>query len=85
VRRLPPTLPEEIIKKLLEPYMPKLKFLYLARGDPGLGPFCYSRCYLSFSDRDSMIKFSKEFDGHGFRNAQGMSRPRPTRTHTPKS
>ena len=72
VRHLPPALPEHVLRKLLEPYMDQVNLFYYAKGDPGMEKFWYARCYLSFQSSESMVKFARDFDGHRFRNAQGM-------------
>ena len=71
VRRLPPALPEHILLKVLEQHMPHVDFFYYATGDPSLEKNCFSRCYMNFKTYEAMVKFSQEFDGHRFRNAQG--------------
>ena len=73
IRRLPPNLPEEVLMKVLAPFLDNVDFSYFTTGDPSLEKNSFSRCYLNFKDRESMKDFSKRFDGHRFRNAQGKS------------
>eukprot|EP01147_Barroeca_monosierra_P010140 gene10140-2305_t len=72
VRRLPPALPEHIFLKSIEPFQDQITDFYYIIGDKTLENNCFARAYMKFKTRESMVSFAAMYDGHIFRNKQGV-------------
>ena len=89
VRRLPPALPREAFIKSIEAFSGQCEDFEYVIGDErcsrhrlrsnrlmflhSLGEHCYARAYLTFKTTDIAAAFSRAYDGHRFRNAQGLN------------
>ncbi|EED84142.1 predicted protein [Postia placenta Mad-698-R] len=76
VRRLPPNLPENIFWQSVEPWVREdtvtWKAYYLGKSKKRLNKEnISSRAYIAFKNEDVLATFSKEYDGHVFRDKAG--------------
>ncbi|KAI3637293.1 hypothetical protein MIR68_004618 [Amoeboaphelidium protococcarum] len=73
VRRLPSNLPESVFKTTILQWMSKVNYFRYCPGSLGSeGAIQHSRAYLNFVDSQSVIEFSRVFNGWQFRNKQGQ-------------
>ncbi|KAI3645817.1 hypothetical protein MP228_008745 [Amoeboaphelidium protococcarum] len=73
VRRLPPNLPESAFKTTIQQWMSRVNYFRYCPGSlVSEGVNQHSRAYLNFVDSQSVIEFSRVFNGWQFRNKQGQ-------------
>ncbi|KAJ3275022.1 hypothetical protein HDV01_001528 [Terramyces sp. JEL0728] len=74
IRRLPPSLPEEVFKSSVDKWIDKLKFYQYFPGKLAKSQnkeSVYSRAYFSFDDLNILLEFCKSYNGHTFVDGKG--------------
>ncbi|KAJ8700820.1 hypothetical protein PTI98_003810 [Pleurotus ostreatus] len=76
VRRLPPNLPEDIFWQSVQAWVTEdtvtWKVYYLGKASKRLNKENVpSRAYIAFKDEETLMTFSREYDGHIFRDKSG--------------
>ncbi|XP_055602599.1 regulator of nonsense transcripts 3B [Uranotaenia lowii] len=74
IRRLPPSMDEETLRKQIEP-IPDHEDFYFVSGDWSLGKNASSRAYISFTRTEDIFLFRDKFDGYIFVDSKGVEYP----------
>lgn len=70
IRRLPPTMTEEVFLEQISP-IPDNDFFYYVKGDIRVGVPTFSRAYINFVNQEDIFTFQDKFDGYIFLDQKG--------------
>nr|CAG4649254.1 EOG090X04G9 [Scapholeberis mucronata] len=74
VRRLPPTMTEEIFIEQISP-LPENDLFYFVKGEQHVGVPNFSRAYINFLNIEEIFTFQEKFDGYVFLDEKGVEYP----------
>jgi len=70
IRRLPPTMTEEIFLEQISP-IPENDLFYYVKGEHHVGVPTFSRAYINFINQEEIFTFQDKFDGYVFLDQRG--------------
>lgn len=71
IRRLPPTMTEEMFIKQIEP-LPEHDYFYFVAADWSLGHVATARAYINFVEQEDIFLFRDKWDGYVFVDGKGV-------------
>lgn len=74
VRRLPPTMTEDIFLEQISP-LPENDLFYFVKGEQHVGVPNFSRAYINFLNMEEIFTFQEKFDGYVFLDEKGVEYP----------
>lgn len=74
IRRLPPTMTEEVFLEQISP-LPDNDFFYFVKGEQQFGVPTFSRAYINFLNLEEIFTFQDKFDGYVFLDQKGTEYP----------
>nr|CAG4643142.1 EOG090X04G9 [Ilyocryptus agilis] len=74
IRRLPPTMTEEVFMEQIAP-LPENDYFYFVQGKHHIGVPTFSRAYISFVNQEDIFTFQEKFDGYVFLDQKGNEFP----------
>ncbi len=74
IRRLPPTMTEEVFLEQISP-LPDNDFFYFVKGEQQFGVPTFSRAYINFLNPEEIFTFQDKFDGYVFLDQKGTEYP----------
>lgn len=74
IRRLPPTMSEEVFIEQTDP-LPENDFFYYVKGEVHVGVPTFSRAYINFKNQEDIFTFRDKFDGYVFLDQRGSEFP----------
>nr|CAG4648600.1 EOG090X04G9 [Polyphemus pediculus] len=74
IRRLPPTMTEEVFLEQISP-IPENDYFYFVKGEYYVGVPTFSRAYINFVNQEDIFTFQDKFDGYVFLDQRGTEYP----------
>nr|CAG4636934.1 EOG090X04G9 [Ceriodaphnia reticulata] len=74
IRRLPPTMTEEVFLEQISP-LPENDFFSFVKGEQHFGVPTFSRAYINFLNLEEIFTFQDKFDGYVFLDQKGTEYP----------